>query len=396
MTRSRLFRTLRALGVGLLLALLGHGVALQWMQQELEGLHLAPPMERMQVTFTRLLQPSTPPQVSAAGPGAKARKRTATAPTPEAGASAPPQDESPESVAAAASAVEHAAADPAPDGASSPAAGSPTSVTGAASSAGAAASSAVAAASSAVAAVSSPASGAATGGDAEDRAAAVGVRVPWPRSTRLRYNLLGWFRGEVQGQAQVEWLRKGAHYQVHLEVSVGPSAAPLIVRRMSSDGTLSDDEGLRPRRFEQDTRQLLARSRTQVLLEGDTVQFGNGRRVDRPVEAQDTASQFIQMVYLFTVQPERARKGERFDFPLALPHKLMTWGYEVGERETVSTALGDIETVHVVPRSPAQPGVLAAEVWYAPSLQWLPVRLRIVQDAETWVDLRLARAPEQG
>ena len=97
----------------------------------------------------------------------------------------------------------------------------------------------------------------------------------------------------------------------------------------------------------------------------------------------------------FTHLGEEFRRPAR-DFPLALPHKLMTWGYEVGERETVSTALGDIETVHVVPRSPAQPGVLAAEVWYAPSLQWLPVRLRIVQDAETWVDLRLARAPEQG
>jgi hypothetical protein len=52
----------------------------------------------------------------------------------------------------------------------------------------------------------------------------------WPPSTRLSYTLTGHYRGPVQGQAQVEWLRSGTRYQVHMDLSVGPSFAPLMAR----------------------------------------------------------------------------------------------------------------------------------------------------------------------
>jgi hypothetical protein len=34
-------------------------------------------------------------------------------------------------------------------------------------------------------------------------------------------------------------------------------------------------------------------------------------------------------------------------------------------------------------------------MWVAPSLQYLPVRIVIKQDAETYVDMQLNRLPEQ-
>ena len=60
-------------------------------------------------------------------------------------------------------------------------------------------------------------------------------------------------RGEVNGDAQVEWVREGSRYQVHLDVTIGPSFAPLMSRRMVSQGELSD-LGLVPRRYEERTR----------------------------------------------------------------------------------------------------------------------------------------------
>ena len=63
--------------------------------------------------------------------------------------------------------------------------------------------------------------------------------VEWPPSTRLSYELTGNYRGPVNGNAQVEWIRQASRYQVHLDVSVGPSFAPLITRHMSSDGELT-------------------------------------------------------------------------------------------------------------------------------------------------------------
>jgi hypothetical protein len=61
---------------------------------------------------------------------------------------------------------------------------------------------------------------------APDTAASAPVAFEWPPSTRLSYTLTGHYRGPVHGQAQVEWLRDGTRYQVHMDVSVGPSFAP--------------------------------------------------------------------------------------------------------------------------------------------------------------------------
>ena len=41
----------------------------------------------------------------------------------------------------------------------------------------------------------------------------------WPRSTRLSYQLTGYYRGAVSGRASVEWLLVGNRYQVHLSIA---------------------------------------------------------------------------------------------------------------------------------------------------------------------------------
>ena len=219
--------------------------------------------------------------------------------------------------------------------------------------------------------------------------------VDWPRSTQLTYTLTGNYRGPVEGRATVQWLREGSRYQVHLEVSVGPSYAPLVSRRMSSDGEIGPD-GLTPRRYEEETRVPFRDTRRlAVQLEGALVRLANGSEVPRPAGLQDTASQFVQMTWLFTTQPDRLRTGQSVDLMLALPRRVEAWTYDVLDRETLNTPVGPIDAVHVRPRRPARTGDLTAEMWTAPSLQYLPVRIVIRQDADTWVDLLLDRLPVQ-
>jgi len=80
----------------------------------------------------------------------------------------------------------------------------------------------------------------------------------------------------------------------------------------------------------------------------------------------------------------------------ASPLVMMRDSYDVLGSETLYTPAGPIETVHVKPRREPQPGVaLTAEIWVAPSLQYLPVRILIHQDAQIWVDLRISKLPEQ-
>ncbi|MDT9001228.1 DUF3108 domain-containing protein [Paucibacter sp. APW11] len=217
----------------------------------------------------------------------------------------------------------------------------------------------------------------------------------WPASTQLRYKLVGNYRGAVTGHAQVQWLRQGRRYQVHLDVGVGPSFAPLISRRMSSDGELGP-QGISPKRYDEDTRVLFAeRRRVSVLFQPGQVQLGDGRLAAAPAGVQDSASQFVQLTWLFLTGREQLRPGLVIQLPLALPRRVYAWAYEVMGEETLETPMGPLATWHLRPLREAVGGDLKSEVWLAPALQYLPVRLRIRQDEQTFIDLMLEVAPLQ-
>ncbi len=218
----------------------------------------------------------------------------------------------------------------------------------------------------------------------------------WPSSTRVSYLLTGYFRGDVNGTAQVEWIRSGPRYQVHLDLVVGPSLAPLITRRMSSDGEISAS-GLIPRRYQQDTKVVLRnRSIVSLSFEPGSVVLANGERRDTVPGVQDTASQFVQLMYVFSTQPELLRVGNTVEIPLALPHKVDLWTYDVVAEEVLDAPFGPLPTIHLKPRSRSERrvGELSAEIWFAPQLRYFPVRIRIQQDDETFIDLMISKRPE--
>ncbi len=217
----------------------------------------------------------------------------------------------------------------------------------------------------------------------------------WPDSTRISYLLTGNYRGEVRGDAQVEWVRVGERYQVHLDVTVGPGFAPLLYRRMTSEGRLGPD-GLVPERFDQESKVAFrARTRQTIQLGADAVQLPDGSRHDRPAGLQDTASQFVQLTYLFTLRPQLLAAGSAIDIPLALPRSVDLWTYDVVEGTRLDTPIGSIDAFHLKPRRKERPGSpLTVEVWFAPSLRYLPVRIRIEQEPGTFLDLMLERRPQ--
>ncbi len=213
----------------------------------------------------------------------------------------------------------------------------------------------------------------------------------WPPSTRLSYTLTGDFRGPVLGSAVVEWLRSGSRYQVRMDVTAGL----LFSRRVSSEGEITP-EGLQPRRYDEETKVVLRDARRLTIwLDGDRVRLPGGGEALRPAGVQDSASQFVQMTWLFTTRPQLLERGRTLEIPLALPRRVEPWVYEVLETETLYTPAGPVEAVHVKPRREGRTNELTAELWVAPSLQYLPVRLLIRQDAQTYIDLLLERLPQQ-
>jgi len=379
-----------------LLVLLLHGLALDGLSRTLvPGEPPAPSIRRIEATYTRVVAQSAAPTGPGVAPVAPAPKRTR--PVAAQPAALPASD--------AADTVEITVADPAPSEAPLQPAYDPNAAPGSV----AGPPPVVAPAASAPPMAAASAASAAPASAIASASAASGPAFTWPVSTRLTYTLEGWYQGEVHGDAQVEWLRDGDRYQVHLDVSVGPRLAPLVARRMSSEGRITPD-GLRPQRYEQATRQIIGRNRLVQMAFPDerSVQLQDGKLAATRADVQDTASQFIQMVFLFSTRPALREKGGRVEFDLALPHRVRRWAYEVGDTLPTMTPLGELETFHVrpvpardsmaeTPGEAARSGgsILSAQVWYAPTLQMLPVRIRIEQDAQTWVDLRLSEPPKQ-
>lgn len=223
--------------------------------------------------------------------------------------------------------------------------------------------------------------------------------IEWPLSTELSYRLTGFYRGAIYGQATVQWLRNGSHYQVHLESEIGPAIAPLMTRRMSSDGEITP-QGLVPRRYDEHSGGLAGGGRRLTLLFRDGgVRLANGRQEPLPDGSQDAASQFVQLTWLFLTGRQRPLPDWRVDLPLALPRNVHQWVYRIRDLETVETPMGAIPAWHLDTAMDDTRGDMQVEQWLAPSLQFMPVRIRIWQNRAggdpTHLDLVLRRPPLQ-
>ena len=370
----------------LLFVLAVHGCVTQQVLSRMADSAAAQAMPpRIEVAYVRDMALSTPPPVAAPAAPPPPPPARARAVRPARAASAPP-------VVAASNAPAAPPASTAPADATATAATSDADVADIGESlalpreAGAVAP-AVLASASASSTAASPASAAASGALAA---------FEWPASTRISYVLSGNYRGEVNGTAQVEWIRAGTDYQVHLDLVIGPDFAPLITRRMSSDGAITA-AGLVPRRYDEDTKVVLReRNRITLRFEPGSVVLANGERRDTVPGVQDTASQFVQLTYVFSTRPELLRIGGTVEIPLALKNKVDVWTYDVVGEEVLATAFGPLPTLHLTPQRAPRPGDLSAEIWFAPQLRYLPVRIRIRQDAQTYIDLLISKRPELG
>ncbi|WP_457332691.1 DUF3108 domain-containing protein [Rhizobacter sp. P5_C2] len=356
----------RAALLALVLGVLGvHGCVTRHLADRMGEFSVAPMPQRLQVAYVRELQPTVPLAIAAVSKPPPPPKRVARA------AVASPEAVLPAEAAASAVPAEPAASEPVPDvvvAAAEPAASAPD------------------AAASAPPPEPSPV--------AVDSAASAPAAFEWPGSTRLSYVLTGNFRGHVDGEAQVEWIRDGNRYQVNVDVIIGLSFAPTASRRLSSEGQLTAD-GLYPTRYDQLTHVMLRDDqRVAMQLLPDAVVLANGQRRIRWPGVQDTASQFVQLTWLFTTQPQKLRTGESVEIPLALPYRVEPWTYDVLEEETLYTPFGEVQAFRVKPRRQPRGGDLIPEMWIAPSMRYLPLRIRIHQDADTWVDLMIKRKPE--
>jgi hypothetical protein len=355
-----------ALIAALLLAVLaGHALVLQWLAWQAKD----PSALRMMAApmLTRLLQQQAPPPAVAAVKAVNRPPRRKPDVIESVVPSTPPQ--ATVTTAAPEATEPPQAPEPAPEVvASEPATETPSAVT------------------TAQTQQAGPAVDPTPGTSAAAATDTVGLtRDGWPIDTRLSYRVGGYYRGELHGSAKVEWLRDGDRYQTRIDIDLG-----LVSMVMTSQGQVRDKE-LVPAAYEESR---LGKRRT-VLLQ-DKIVLSDGSQVPRPEGVQDTASQFVELSHLFASGQLPLEIGRSVSFWMARPGGLDYWTYDVADKEMLQTPqLGAVEAFHLKPRPLANPrGNITAEIWFAPSLQYLPVRIR-VNSGDASLDLAIDKIEQR-
>jgi Protein of unknown function (DUF3108) len=225
----------------------------------------------------------------------------------------------------------------------------------------------------------------------------------WPIDTRLSYDLVGYYGGDLSGNATLQWTRDSAAleegYQIRLDLDGVPMGARLI-----SQGRLSD-KGLIPQVYEE---QWLGNQKS-VVMDATNVVLANGKRIARPLlesgstegleGVQDFASQLMELGHRFTQRRAYLAEGEVVRIWLAGPDGISDWVYDIGPAETMTLPLiGSVQIYHLRPRSSPSVttrGAISAEIWFAPALQFLPMRIKFTLDKDAYFDLTVQKIEQR-
>ncbi|GKS86013.1 DUF3108 domain-containing protein [Acidovorax sp. SUPP1855] len=367
---------------------------------------------------TRTVAPPPPPEPPAAPPPAEAAP--APAPTPPAAAAQPrPRPapvRKPAPPAHAPSMPVAQEAPPMPPGEASATAEAPAADTTAMASAGTAvpedaASETATAPEQAASAASSPASAAAASptaaassptDSAQDSSAGVDIRPPGagantasttppparlPDPVRLEFEVSGQAKKfNYRASAELLWRHDGARYEARQEIK----AFLIGARSQTSTGQVTAS-GLQPERFGDKARSEQAAhfnfGQRRVTFSANTPQAA----ID--AGAQDRLSVFIQLGALLAAAPERYPDGTQITLTTVGARYADRWTFTVEGTEMLDLPRGATPALKLQ-RLPRKEYDQKAELWLAPSLGFLPARIRITQSNGDFADLRLsANAP---
>lgn len=214
---------------------------------------------------------------------------------------------------------------------------------------------------------------------------AVGVEAAsFPSRILLRYTVRS---SVVDGRAQYDFRRQDNRYTISGFLEADGFFAQMFAGRFEqeSEGVISLT-GLEPSRFS--------------LKRGDAqAEVANFDRAQNRVVHQRIRSEHVQGLesgaqdlqsFIFQFSPEFTLNPQlrSLRFAITNARKMDRYEFEVRGRETIPTALGNLETIHLVRKTDDPTD--AYEAWLSPRHQYLPVRLRYLLGGRFQVEQAIA------
>ncbi|MFD0667875.1 DUF3108 domain-containing protein [Ramlibacter sp. MAHUQ-53] len=203
-----------------------------------------------------------------------------------------------------------------------------------------------------------------------------------PPPVRLHYALTGQARGlPLSGQADLAWRHDGQRYEARLELS-----SLLASRIQESRGRLTPS-GLAPERYGERTRREEAAHFDPAA--GRITFSGNQPEQALAPGAQDRLSVLLHVGALLAGDPALRRPGRVIAVQTASTRDADTWHFSVEAQEELALPGGHQRALRLQ-RLPRKEFDQKVELWIAPGLDYLPVRVRLTQPSGDWLDQQWA------
>jgi hypothetical protein len=182
----------------------------------------------------------------------------------------------------------------------------------------------------------------------------------------------------LDGHGDLRWRHDGQTYEAHLELS-----APLVRSRSQHSAGRITAEGLAPQRFADKGR---TEEATHFDRDQGKLSFSSNRP-DQPLlpGTQDRLSVLMQLAALVAGNPGKYPPATNITIQTAGTHDAEPWVFIVEGPEQLQLPGGKVPALKLT-RSPRKEYDLKVELWLAPGMDYVPVRLRLTQPNGDSVD----------
>lgn len=209
-----------------------------------------------------------------------------------------------------------------------------------------------------------------------------------PGSVELKYDVTGKSKGIFyNADARLSWQPSGTRYTAELEIS-----AFLLGSRVRTSTGRVGPQGLEPERF--GDRRRSNEKAAHFDHAGQRIRYSNNAP-DTPLlpGAQDQLSVFLQLAALMQARPDAYPAGRSIQLQVAGTGNAEVWTFLVGPEEALTLPAGSMNTRRLT-RPPQREYDKTVEVWLAPGLQHLPVRIQITEHNGDVADQQLSLLPQ--
>jgi hypothetical protein len=209
--------------------------------------------------------------------------------------------------------------------------------------------------------------------------------VALPGSATLEFNASGQVKGfHYSAGAQLQWQQDGQYYQARQSISMF-----LMGERSQTSEGLITPQGLQPLNFTDKGRKTQS---AHFDVAGGKSHYSDGTTDAAIADGiQDRLSVFLQLSALIAGAPDQYPPGTLIELTSSSARAAARWQFRVGSSETLELPIGSVTALRLDKLPGKSSGDQRGSVWLAQAMQYLPVRIKLTQGNDDFVDLQLKK-----